>query len=251
MRKSEETDEIFRSISIPLITKKNTYTNEQLLYRYIKVCSMLSHLASRLIGSHFTTASILRNWRPFSATPSRLYAQVRHPAPSFAGKAVLNGEFKEIALSDYQGKYLLVAFNRRLNEFKDINAEVVGVSTDSHFSHLAWTNLSEKQGGVGQLEYPLLSDFNKSISRDYGVLLDTDGIALRGLFVIDPTSVIRHITINDLPVGRSVDEVLRIVKAFQFVETHGEVCPANWSEDKNPRTIKPDPKGSLEYFKDV
>ncbi|KAL7678211.1 hypothetical protein ACOME3_004437 [Neoechinorhynchus agilis] len=235
--------------------------------KYIKVCSMLSHLASRLIGSHFTTASILRNWRPFSATPSRLYAQVRHPAPSFAGKAVLNGEFKEIALSDYQGKYLvlffypldftfvcpteLVAFNRRLNEFKDINAEVVGVSTDSHFSHLAWTNLSEKQGGVGQLEYPLLSDFNKSISRDYGVLLDTDGIALRGLFVIDPTSVIRHITINDLPVGRSVDEVLRIVKAFQFVETHGEVCPANWSEDKNPRTIKPDPKGSLEYFKDV
>ncbi|KAL7678197.1 hypothetical protein ACOME3_004423 [Neoechinorhynchus agilis] len=210
---------------------------------------------------------ILKNWRPFSATPSRLYAQVRHPAPSFAGKAVLNGEFKEIALSDYQGKYLvlffypldftfvcpteLVAFNRRLNEFKDINAEVVGISTDSHFSHLAWTNLSEKQGGVGQLEYPLLSDFNKSISRDYGVLLDTDGIALRGLFVIDPTSVIRHITINDLPVGRSVDEVLRIVKAFQFVETHGEVCPANWSEDKNKRTIKPDPKGSLEYFKDV
>lgn len=128
-----------------------------------------------------------------------------------------------------------------------MNCSVVGVSVDSHFSHLAWKQTPRKQGGIGDIQYPLLSDLTKQISKDYGVLLDS-GISLRGLFLIDPNSVVRQITVNDLPVGRSVDETLRLIKAFQFTDKHGEVCPANWDESKNKATIKPDPKGSQEYF---
>lgn len=119
---------------------------------------------------------------------------------------------------------------------------------DSHFSHLAWSNTPRKNGGIGKIEYPLLADLTKKISSDYGVLIEDAGISLRGLFIIDPKQVVRQITINDLPVGRSVDETIRLVKAFQFTDKHGEVCPANWDESKNKATIKPDPKGSQEYF---
>lgn len=104
-----------------------------------------------------------------------------------------------------------------------MNTSIVGVSVDSHFSHLAWSNTPRKQGGIGKIEYPLLADLTKKISSDYGVLLDDAGISLRGLFIIDPNQVVRQITINDLPVGRSVDETLRLIKAFQFVDKHGEV----------------------------
>ncbi len=115
--------------------------------------------------------------------------------------------------------------------------------------YLAWINTPRKQGGLGGLKYPLLSDFSKEISRRYGILIDDNGgIALRGLFIIDREQNLRQITINDLPVGRSVDEILRLVRAFQFVEKHGEVCPANWNEKTNPNTIKPDPINSKEYF---
>ena len=190
-------------------------------------------------------------------------AQVQKPAPNFAGTAVIDNDFKEIKLSDYSGKYLvlffypldftfvcpteIIAFSDRINEFQELNCEVVGVSVDSHFSHLAWSNTPRKQGGIGKIEYPLLADLTKKVSADYGVLLE-DGISLRGLFIIDPNQVVRQITINDLPVGRSVDETLRLIKAFQFTDKHGEVCPANWDEKKNKATIKPDPKGSQEYF---
>jgi peroxiredoxin (alkyl hydroperoxide reductase subunit C) len=190
---------------------------------------------------------------------------VQKPAPDFKGTAVVDGQFKELKLSDYQGKYLvlffypldftfvcpteIIAFSERMGDFQRINTEVVGVSTDSHFSHLAWINMPRKQGGLGGLKYPLLSDFNKTIARDYGVLVEEGGVALRGLFIIDPKGVVRQITINDLPVGRSVDETLRLIKAFQFVEEHGEVCPANWTPDSP--TIKPDPKNSRSYFEKV
>jgi len=200
------------------------------------------------------------------STSSRLLAaQVQKPAPAFKAQGVVGGQFKEVSLADYQGKYVVVyfypldftfvcpteiiAFSDRISEFKDINCEVIGISTDSHFSHLAWINQPRKQGGLGGLNYPLVSDFNKSISKDYGVLIEEAGIALRGLFIIDPTGVVRQMSINDLPVGRSVDETLRLIKAFQFVEQHGEVCPANWTPDSP--TIKPDPSGSLEYFDKV
>lgn len=117
----------------------------------------------------------------------------------------------------------IISFSDRIKEFKELNTEVVGVSVDSHFSHLAWTNTPRKQGGIGKIEYPLLADLTKKVSRDYGVLLEDAGISLRGLFLIDPNQVVRQITINDLPVGRSVDETLRLIKAFQFVDKHGEV----------------------------
>ncbi|KAI9561525.1 hypothetical protein GHT06_012484 [Daphnia sinensis] len=202
----------------------------------------------------------------FLNTGSRLLAaQVQQPAPDFRATAVVDATFKEIGLADYKGKYLvlffypldftfvcpteIIAFSDRIHDFKALNAEVVGVSTDSHFSHLAWINTSRKDGGLGGLNYPLLADFHKTISRDYGVLIEKAGIALRGLFIIDPTGVVRQITINDLPVGRSVDETLRLIKAFQFFEKHGEVCPANWTPDSP--TIKPDPVGSKDYFNKV
>ncbi|KAL1138250.1 hypothetical protein AAG570_009939, partial [Ranatra chinensis] len=191
--------------------------------------------------------------------------RVQKPAPNFEGTAVINGEFKDIKLSDYAGKYLylffypldftfvcpteIIAFSDRIGEFKDVNTSVVGVSCDSHFSHLAWVNTPRKSGGLGDLKYPLLSDFNKTIARDYNVLLEKDGVPLRGSFIIDPEGVVRQITINDLPVGRSVDEVLRLIKAFQFVDKHGEVCPANWNPESP--TIKPTPTGSKEYFSKV
>ncbi|KOX80161.1 Thioredoxin-dependent peroxide reductase, mitochondrial [Melipona quadrifasciata] len=130
-----------------------------------------------------------------------------------------------------------------------MNTQVIGVSTDSHFSHLAWTNTPRKQGGLGgNLGYPLLSDFNKEISAKYNVLLPDSGIALRGLFIIDKDGILRQLSVNDLPVGRSVDETLRLIKAFQFVEKHGEVCPANWQPDS--KTIKPNPKDITKNMND-
>jgi len=190
-------------------------------------------------------------------------AFVTQPAPDFQGTAVSpSGEFTQVKLSDYQDKYLvlffypldftfvcpteILAFSDRIQEFKDLGAEVLGCSVDSHFSHLAWTQLPRKQGGLGQLNFPLLADLSKRVSKDYGVLLKDAGISLRGLFVIDPKGVVRQITINDLPVGRSVDETLRLIKAFQFVEEHGEVCPAGWTPGDD--TIKPTVEGSKEYF---
>lgn len=188
--------------------------------------------------------------------------QVQQPAPDFKGTAVIDSQFKEIKLSDFAGKYLvlffypldftfvcpteIIAFSDRISEFKAIDTNVVACSCDSHFTHLAWTNAPRNQGGLGSIQLPLLADFNKTIAKSYGVLLDAAGIPLRGLFVIDPKGILRQVTVNDLPVGRSVDEVLRIVKAFQFVDKHGEVCPANW-QPESP-TIKPNPKESREYF---
>lgn len=201
----------------------------------------------------------------FSTSSSFQSPAVTQHAPYFKGTAVVNGEFKEISLDDFKGKYLvlffypldftfvcpteIVAFSDKANEFHDANCEVVAVSVDSHFCHLAWINTPRKSGGLGHMNIMLLSDLTKQISRDYGVLLEEPGLALRGLFIIDPNGVIKHLSINDLPVGRSVEETLRLLKAFQFVESHGEVCPANWTPDSP--TIKPHPTDSKEYFEKV
>ncbi|KAM9344914.1 thioredoxin-dependent peroxide reductase, mitochondrial [Symphorus nematophorus] len=201
----------------------------------------------------------------FSTSASRWAPAVTQPAPDFKATAVLNGEFKEMSLADFKGKYLvlffypldftfvcpteIISFSDKASEFHDINCAVVGVSVDSHFTHLAWINTPRKTGGLGHIHIPLLSDLNKQISRDYGVLLEGPGIALRGLFIIDPNGVVKHMSVNDLPVGRCVEETLRLVKAFQFVETHGEVCPASWTPESP--TIKPTPEGSKEYFEKV
>ncbi len=188
---------------------------------------------------------------------------VTQQAPDFRATAVMpDGQFKDdFSLSDYKGKYVLlffwpldftfvcpteiIAFSDRAKDFEALGVNIIGVSTDSHFSHLAWTNTPRNEGGIGKTSYPLVADFTKQISRDYDVLLD-DGVALRGLFLIDKDGIVRHQVVNDLPLGRSVDEALRMVKALQYFEVNGEVCPANWQEGS--RTIKADVEGSKEFF---
>ncbi|XP_060581223.1 peroxiredoxin-like [Ruditapes philippinarum] len=189
-------------------------------------------------------------------------AIISKPAPDWNGTAVVDGKFKEIKLSDYKGKYLVfffypmdftficptevVAFNERIEEFKKINTEVVACSVDSPHTHLAWINTPRSSGGLGSMNYPLLSDITHKISKAYGVYLEDLGHTLRGLFIIDTKGTLRQITMNDLPVGRSVDETLRLVQAFQFTDTHGEVCPANWKPGAD--TIVPDQQEKLKYF---
>jgi alkyl hydroperoxide reductase subunit AhpC len=150
------------------------------------------------------------------------------------------------ALSTFVCPTEIIAFSDRVEEFRRINTEVLACSVDSQYTHLAWINTPRKKGGLGEIKIPIIADLTKSISRDYGVLCDEEGCAYRGLFIIDPKGNVRQITINDMPVGRSVDEVLRLVQAFQFVEEHGEVCPANWNPGS--KTMKADPHGSAEYF---
>ena len=145
-----------------------------------------------------------------------------------------------------------MAFSDRLDEFKALGVEVVGCSVDSHFCHAAWAETPRAKGGLGGVSYPLLSDLTKSISKDYGVLLESGpnaGVALRGLFIIDGAGALRQATVNDLPVGRSVDETLRLVQAFQFTDAHGEVCPAGWNP--GAATIKPGVAESKAYFEAV
>lgn len=190
-------------------------------------------------------------------------AFIGKPAPDFTATAVMpDGQFKDIKLSDYKGKYVvfffypldftfvcpteIIAYSDRADEFKKINCEIIGASVDSHFCHLAWINTPKKQGGLGTMKIPLVSDTKRVIAKDYGVLKEDEGIAYRGLFIIDEKGILRQITINDLPVGRSVDETLRLVQAFQFTDKHGEVCPAGWKPGSD--TIKPDVQKSKEYF---
>lgn len=188
---------------------------------------------------------------------------VQQPAPDFKAQAVMpDGSFREVTLSQYQGKYVLlffypldftfvcpteiIAFSEYIDEFKKRNVEVLGVSIDSHFSHLAWRNTPRNEGGIGEIKYPLIADLNKTISKEYGVLIPEAGIALRGLFLIDRDGIVRHQLVNDLPLGRSVKEAIRMVDALQFFEENGEVCPANWHPGE--RTIKPNPEDCREYF---
>lgn len=141
----------------------------------------------------------------------------------------------------------IIAFSDRAKEFRALDIEIIGCSTDSHFTHLAWINTSRKDGGLGDLDIPLLADKSMKIARDYGVLNEETGIPFRGLFIIDGKQILRQITVNDLPVGRSVDETLRLVQAFKFTDEHGEVCPANWKP--GAKTIVPDTNKSKAFFK--
>jgi len=190
-------------------------------------------------------------------------ALVTQPAPEFTTQAVMpDGTFNEISLADYKGQYVIlffypldftfvcpteiIAFSDHAKEFEALGVQLLSCSVDSHYSHYAWRNTPRNAGGLGDIQYPMLSDIKREIAIDYGVLLP-GGVALRGLFLIDKEGVLRHALINDLPLGRSVDEALRLVKALQFFEENGEVCPANWQEGSD--TIKPDPTGSQEYFR--
>jgi peroxiredoxin (alkyl hydroperoxide reductase subunit C) len=187
---------------------------------------------------------------------------VTKPAPDFAAQAVMpDNSFAELKLSDYRGKYTLlffypldftfvcpseiIAFDKHLADFKERGCEVIGCSVDSHYTHLAWKNTPVDHGGIGNVQYPLVADLSKQISRDYGVLFN-DAVALRGLFLIDPEGTVRHALINDLPLGRSIEEALRMLDALKFVDTHGEVCPANWHEGEEAMT--PTPDGVADYL---
>lgn len=186
---------------------------------------------------------------------------VQKPAPQFEAVAVVNGDFKNIKLADYKGKWLVLffypldftfvcpteitAFSDRIADFKKLGAEVVGCSVDSQFSHLAWINTPRNKGGLGKIEYPLLADVSKKIATDYEVLVD-GAVALRGLFLINPEGKVAYEVVHDLGVGRSVDETLRVIEAFQTVSKTGEVCPANWSKGQD--TMVPDSTKSQTYF---
>jgi peroxiredoxin 2/4 len=187
---------------------------------------------------------------------------VTKEAPDFKAQAVMpDNSFTEISLSAYRGRYVvlffypldftfvcpseILAFDHCLEEFTKRNCEVLAVSVDSQFSHLAWKNTPVQEGGIGKVRFPLVADLDKKISLDYGVLLPA-GISLRGLFLIDKEGVVRHAVVNDLPLGRNVDEAMRMVDALQFFEGHGEVCPANWRPGEEG--MKATPAGVAKYL---
>jgi len=190
---------------------------------------------------------------------------VGNKAPDFSAKAVFEQEFINIKLSDYLGQYVillfypldftfvcpteLTAFSDSYNEFKDLNTEILGISVDSEYCHLAWSQMDRDSGGIGDLSYPLVSDLNRSISNSYNILNEA-GTALRGLFLIDKNGIIQHFLVNNLDFGRSVGETLRILKAVQYVQTHpDEVCPANWEPGQSTMISKP--LQSKEYFSSI
>ncbi|TGG90477.1 MAG: peroxiredoxin [Aphanocapsa feldmannii 277cV] len=192
--------------------------------------------------------------------------RVGQQAPDFTATAVYDQEFVEITLSQYRGKHVVLffypldftfvcpteitAFSDRYTEFAELGTEILGMSVDSQYSHLAWIQTDRKSGGLGDISYPLVADLTKDISKAYNVLDPEAGVALRGLFIIDPDGVIMHATINNLPVGRNVEETLRVLKAFQYIRNNpDEVCPANWSP--GDKTMNPDPVASKDYFSAV
>ncbi|MCH9625049.1 MAG: Alkyl hydroperoxide reductase C [Chlamydiales bacterium] len=184
-------------------------------------------------------------------------------APEFNLKAVVDGSIRDnFSLASLRGKYVVLffypldftfvcptelhAFQEKLEEFEKRDTQVVGCSIDSHFSHMAWINTPRAKGGIEGIRYPLLSDLNKQVARDYDVLVEGEGIAYRGLFLIDKEGIVRHQVVNDLPLGRSIDEALRMVDALAFFEKNGEVCPANWQHGS--KSMKTSQEGLEEYF---
>lgn len=196
-------------------------------------------------------------------TATATVAKVGSPAPDFTMPSTRNLEKLDqpVSLSDFKGKWLvmffypldftfvcpseILAFDHRMDQFKKLNTKVVAVSVDSQFTHLAWRNTPVEKGGLGKVRFPMVADLSKQIARDYQVLVG-EAVALRGTFLIDKAGVIRHATINDLPLGRNVDETIRMVEALQFHEEHGEVCPAGWQKGKPG--MKADPAGVASYL---
>jgi len=197
-----------------------------------------------------------------NAIQIRSSARIGKEAPDFTAKAVVDGKIQDVSLSSFRGKNVVlffwpldftfvcptevVAFSQAADAFRQRDTELIGVSVDSPYTHLAWQSTPRSQGGVGKCAFPMVSDQTHNISRSYGVLIEDQGVALRGLFLIDQHGVIRHTTINDLPLGRSVDEAIRLIDALRHFEEHGEACPANWQPGKD--TIKTDPEGSRSFF---
>ncbi|WP_218079372.1 peroxiredoxin [Anthocerotibacter panamensis] len=193
--------------------------------------------------------------------------RVGQAAPGFTATAVMpDGDFAQITLEQYKGKFVVLffypldftfvcpteitAFSDSYAQFAALGAEVLGASVDSQYSHLAWIQTPREEGGLGELNYPLVADLKKEISAAYNVLIEEEGVALRGLFIIDPDGIVQHSTINALNVGRNVEETLRVLKAFKYTREHpDQVCPANWTEGED--TMIPDPVASKKFFAKV
>ncbi|KAL4424932.1 hypothetical protein ABPG77_009661 [Micractinium sp. CCAP 211/92] len=191
--------------------------------------------------------------------------EVGEAAPDFSLPAVVDGEVKQVSLADYKGKYVIlffypkdftfvcpteiIAFSDRAKEFEALNCQLLACSTDTPEVHLAWIKTPRKRGGLGYMQIPILADVTKAVSARYGTLKRDAGIALRGLFLINPEGALEHITVNNFPIGRNVDEALRTLQAVQYVAEHGEVCPAGWKPGE--KTMVADPEKSLEYFETV
>jgi len=185
-------------------------------------------------------------------------------APDFTAAAVMaDGSINEnFSMADYRGKYVvlffypldftfvcpteLIAFHHRIKEFESRDVQVIGCSIDSQFTHLAWRNTPVDKGGIGEVAYPLVADVKHEICQAYDVEFADAGVAFRGSFLIDKDGVVQHQVVNNLPLGRNIDEMLRMVDALQYTEVHGEVCPAGWS--KGEKAMKPDPAGVAEYL---
>ena len=192
-------------------------------------------------------------------SPLRL---VGNKAPQWQADAVVGSDFKTLSSQDYEAKWKvlffypldftfvcpteIVAYSEAVEKFKALGAEVISCSIDSKFSHLAWTKQSRSEGGIGEVNFPILADTTKKIARDFGVLIEEAGVSLRGLFIIDDNDVVQHATINNLSVGRNPEETLRLLEAYQFTAKHGDVCPAGWTSGSD--SMKPDVSGSKEWF---
>ncbi len=235
-----------------MIIKYNEITN-------LSCCSKLKEMKISQIFGCFLSIVVLNSE----------HIKPRSPAPSFTATAVFEDKFIKISSKDFIGKWLvllfypfdytfvcpteIISFSENNEIFDSINTQVLAISTDSHHTHLSWTRASRKDGGVGKLNIPLVADTSKKISESFGVLVtdendDMFGAALRGLFIIDPNGIIRSIQINDDAVGRSVEETIRLLKAFQWADSHvGEACPASWTPGSD--TIKTNPYESKEYFR--
>jgi len=203
--------------------------------------------------------------RMFSVYNEPVLARVSMPAPAFSGMAWSEGSFKKISLADYKGKYVVLffypldftfvcpteicAFNDAAADFKAANAELIACSVDSHFSHMEYTMKSRETGGIGAMQIPMLSDLTKNISKDYGVLTPDGAISFRGTFIIDKKGVLRHSSVNDLPIGRSPEETLRLVQAVAHNDEHGEVCPANWAPGKKAMDPSHSSKKTQDFWK--
>jgi peroxiredoxin (alkyl hydroperoxide reductase subunit C) len=188
---------------------------------------------------------------------------VTREAPDFTATAVMpdNSFNEEFTLSSFRGKYVvlffypldftfvcpseLIAFDHRIAEFEKRGVQVIGCSVDSHFTHAAWRETAINKGGIGAVRYPLVADLTKDIGRNYDVLFE-DAVTLRGSFLIDKDGIVRHQVVNDLPLGRNIDEMLRMIDALQFSEEHGEVCPAGWKD--GDKGMKPTADGVASYL---
>lgn len=185
---------------------------------------------------------------------------LQKPAPTFKKIAVVKEQFKEVSLSDYKGQYVvlffypadftfvcpteIIAFSERSEDFRKLNTQVIAISCDSHYAHLAWIKTPRNLGGLQNINIPLVADKNGKIAKDYGVYDEETGISFRGVFIIDEKGILRQIIVNDLPIGRSVDEIYRLLHALKFFDKYGEVCPADWHP--GAKTIKPE--DNLKYF---